>query len=211
MIEVLAALTISVASHGLTTVLSSCTSPIPDGCGNFAKPVWERFESDTGEVTKLDTTSIHLMPGGGVMAAIYTYSPGSTFDPSRFQEIVFTCRGQFADTANPDDVEDAPPRSVIGAVAASACALAEPARRAYVERQRQLDAIADARATHPRPEDYCQGFSAEACARIQAGVDASGPPAFCKPGFGLVGSGLTDVQLRICYARAPEDDTSSDR
>ena len=71
-----------------------------------------------------------------------------------------------------------------------------------------MDAIAHDRAVHPRPEDYCQGFSANACARIQAGVNARAPPPYCKPGFGLVGSGLDDEQLRICYARAPEDDES---
>lgn len=206
MLGMLAALTVSVASQGLTPLFPHCTSTIPNGCGDFAKPVWQRFESDTGEITKLDTASVQPVQGGGVIAAIYTYSPGSPYDPSHLRQLVFTCRGQFADMDDPSALEDAPPRSVIGAVAATACALAAPKRRAIMESQRQLDAIAHDRAVHPRPEDYCQGFAAEACARIQAGVDAIRPPAYCKPGFGLVGSGLDDEQLRICYARAPADD-----
>jgi hypothetical protein len=205
MLGLIAALVASAASPGLTPLLTHCTSTIPNGCGDLDKPVWKRFESDVGEVTKLDTASIQPVQSGGVLATIYVSLPGTQFDPSRLREIIFTCQGQFADGNDPSDWEDAPPRSVIGAVAASACALAEPERRATIERQRQLDAIADDRAVHPRPEDYCQGFSPDACARIEAGVEASPPPAFCKPGFGIVGSGLTDEQMRICYARAPKD------
>jgi len=201
MLGVLAALTIGAASQGLTPLFPHCTSTIPNGCGDFAKPVWKRFESTTGEITKLDTASVQPTQGGGAIAAIYTYSPGNPYDPRRLRQIVLTCRGQFADMESPTEVEDAPPRSVIGLVAAVACALAEPKRQAMKQRQRQEEAVAEERGRHPRPEDYCQGFTSDACGRIQAGVDAPIKPPYCKPGSGLVGSGLTDEQLRICYAR----------
>jgi hypothetical protein len=195
----------SLPADSLTTLIPRCSTP--NGCNDLDKPVWQRFESDTGEITKLDTASVQPAQGAGAIAVIYTYSPGSLYDPRRLRQVLFTCQGQFADlSSSPSDPQDAPPRSVIGMVAASACGLAEPKRRAIFEKQRQLDAIAHDRAIHPRPEDYCQGFSQDSCARIQAGVDDPTKPSFCKPGFGLVGSGLTSEQLRICYARAPKDD-----
>jgi hypothetical protein len=195
----------SLPADSLTTLIPHCSTP--NGCDDLDKPVWQRFESDTGEITKLDTASIQPAQGAGAIAFIYTYSPGSLYDPRRLRQVLFTCRGQFADLGGfPSDPQDAPPRSVIGMVAATACGLAEPKRRVILAKQKQLDAIADDRAIHPRPEDYCQGFSPDSCARIQAGVDAPTKPSFCKPGFGLVGSGLTNEQLRICYARAPKDD-----
>lgn len=52
----------------------------------------------------------------------------------------------------------------------------------------------------PTPSRYCIGFSAEACARIQAIVEAKVRPKFCAPGFPFNKS-LTDEQLRACYVR----------
>jgi hypothetical protein len=209
MLATLAALVLVSSVPGLEPLIPNCGSTVTDGCGDFGKPVWKRFESATGEVAKLDTLSIRPMQGGMVSATIYTFVPGSRFDPSRLRQVMFTCRGQFRDLGIPGDMEDAPPRSVIGVIAATACSIAEPTRRALIQRQeqqqRQLDAVAHERSIHPRPDDYCQGFTAEACKRIQNGVDAPVGPSFCKPGFGRVGSGLNDEQLRICYARAPKD------
>ena len=53
------------------------------------------------------------------------------------------------------------------------------------------------------------GVSPSSACAIQAGVNARDPTPYYKPGFGLVGSGLDDEQLRICSARAPEDDERS--
>lgn len=51
---------------------------------------------------------------------------------------------------------------------------------------------------------YCQGFTPDACARIEATVEARSLPPYCKPGFGLSGSGLSPEQLRICYVMTGE-------
>lgn len=207
MLPLLMLLAASAPTAGLSKMIEHC-NPIAQshgGCGNLDKPVWKRFVSTTGEITKLDTASIEPAQHGGAIATVYTFSPGSTLDLDRLRRLHFTCRGQYEDMQNIGYMQDAPPRSVIGMVAASACALAEPKRRAVIQRQRQFDATANDRAMHPRPQDYCQGFSSVACGRIQAGVDAAVKPSFCRPGFAVVGSGLTDEELRICYARAPMD------
>ncbi len=209
MLSLLLMLGASEPSMGLSKLIDHC-DPIAvshGGCGNLDKPVWKRFESDTGEITKLDTASIEPAVPVGVIASIYTFSPGSNLDLKRLRRIHFTCRGQYEDLNSIGYLRDAPPRSVIGAVASTACAMGEPKRQALLQKQRQLDAIASERARNPRPEDYCQGFSADACVRIQAGVDAVSKPSFCQPGFGIRGSGLDAEQLRICYARAPKDDS----
>ena len=190
----------------LTALLDSCDAP-PGKCGDLVDPVWQKFESETGEVVKLDTASIQPVTTTGTIATIYSYSPGAPFDPTHLRQLMFTCRGQFAEMGGlGDPLIDAPPRSVIGTVAATACRLAEPIRRKLLEKRAQLDEEAHDRAIHPRSEDYCRGFSSESCATIKAGVEDVSKPSFCRPGFALAGSGLTEEELRICYARAPKDD-----
>lgn len=207
MLPLILLLSVSAPTLGLSKLIDHCDAIALShgGCGNLDKPVWKRFVSDTGEITKLDTASVEPAQRGGAIASIYTFSPGSNLDISRLRMLHFTCRGQYEDFESIGYMQDAPPRSVIGAVAATACALAEPKRRAVAQRQRQLDAIAEDHAVHPRPQDYCQGFTADSCRRIQAGVDASVKPAFCRDGFAIGVSGLDAEQLRICYARAPID------
>jgi hypothetical protein len=59
----------------------------------------------------------------------------------------------------------------------------------------------------PRPEpqwtDYCKDFSEEACARIRKVVEAKVTPSYCKPGFAVVPTALSNEQLRICYVMPP--------
>jgi hypothetical protein len=52
---------------------------------------------------------------------------------------------------------------------------------------------------------YCEGFAPDACGRIENVIEAKKLPPFCEPGFALVGSGLTDEQLRICYVITPDE------
>lgn len=207
MLPLLLFLAAGTPAPGLSKLIEHCDAIAQShgGCGNLDKPVWKRFVSDTREITKLDTASIEPAQQGGAIASIYTFSPGSSLDIRRLRRVHFTCRGQYEDLQSIGYMQDAPPRSVIGVVAATACSIAEPKRRAVMQQQRQLDAVAHDRAVHPRPQDYCQGFTAESCRRIQAGVQASVKPTFCRDGFAIVGSGLDAEQLRICYARAPID------
>jgi hypothetical protein len=66
------------------------------------------------------------------------------------------------------------------------------------------------------PPDYCIDFSPESCLRIKAVVESKVLPAYCAPGFALVGTTLTHEQLRICYVLtkeplSPEEQAFSDR
>jgi hypothetical protein len=62
-----------------------------------------------------------------------------------------------------------------------------------------IQALKAQKSPAPNPADYCQGFSTDACERIKAVVMSGKRPAYCKPGFARVGSGLDDEQLRACY------------
>jgi hypothetical protein len=190
------------APEHLTKLIDHCDAmTIGHGmCGDLDKPVWKSLTSDTGEITRINMNSIQPGPyRGTAFTVIYTYPPGTEFSFERLKQIYLTCHGQFADTSNAALLLDAPPGSVIGMVAAMVCPIAA-AKGQAIELQQQEAAM------HPRPEDYCQGFSADACARIQAGVNAKIEPSFCKDGFADVGSGLTDEQTRVCFARLPIDD-----
>lgn len=69
-------------------------------------------------------------------------------------------------------------------------------------------AFGEARAqqmARPEPQwtDYCKDFSEEACARMRKVVEAKVTPSYCKPGFGIVPTALSNEQLRICYVMPP--------
>ena len=90
----------------------------------------------------------------------------------------------------------APPRSVVGQMTALACAGARDTR--FADDSENAKTV-----RRPVPAAYCVGFAPDACERIKKVVEAytpsQPPPTFCKPGFALVGSGLTSEQSRICY------------
>ena len=154
---------------------------------------WGNVEADNGAVYRVDVSSIFRYPNGTADIVVYAVE-GDQFNPENQRKLWFDCKGHYRDqTAGVGPKLYAPPRSVAGRISAIACAGARDARL-------------DATPKQPKdtPEHYCAGFSRDACARIQAGVEAKAKPPFCKPGFGLAASGLTPEQLRICYARADE-------
>jgi hypothetical protein len=66
------------------------------------------------------------------------------------------------------------------------------------------DAVeADRPESAPKWQDYCKNFSEETCARIRKIVEAKITPGYCKPGFALVPTHLSEEQLRICYVMPP--------
>lgn len=192
----------------LTKLIEKC-DPIAishGGCGDLDKPVWRSFRDVTGEITKINMRSIEPMQGGSVLVTTYTFSPGSSLDLSRLRQLYFTCRGQYADTANLRVLHDAPPRSVAGIIARTVCPIGNQKRTAILARNARVEAEQHARAMKPRAEDYCQGFSDDECAIIQSGVNARTAPDYCQPGYGRVGSGLSKTQIRICNARPLDDE-----
>lgn len=158
------------------------------------QPVWKTVEADNGAVTRIDMNSIQHLSGGTTNVTVYTGIPHTMFDSTKLKMLWFDCQGhlvEFDGAGGQSPQLDAPPRSVAGEIARIVCTTPGP--------QDQQQARTTQNNANP---DYCSDFSADACARIKKGVETDVPPTFCKPGFGLVGSGLTPEQLRICYARA---------
>jgi|SRR5665213_9116 len=183
----------------LTTLIPSCQSGGALSCSDdLYQKVWRRIEADNGEVTKIDMNSIEHFNNGTIDVAVYTYVPNTTFDPTRLRRLHFDCHGHFMDNDNMSAMMDAAPRSVAGEVAAIVCAGAKDTR--------MEDANKDNGAGES-PAEYCAGFSAQACDRIKAVFESKRTPAFCKPGFAVVGNeankGLTPEQIRMCYMAPP--------
>jgi hypothetical protein len=132
----------------------------------------------------------------GTAVAVTCIVDNDTCPPWNMSRFHFDCRGHYKDLDRHGPVMIAPPRSVAGQMAALACAGAKDTRLA--------DDSENARTVRrPLSTDYCVDFTSDACERIKKVVEAykpsQPPPSYCKPGFALVGSGLTDEQLRICY------------
>jgi hypothetical protein len=174
----------------LTVLLPSCQPGGAISCNDdLYQKVWLRVEATNGAAFKIDMNSIAHLNNGGAEAVVYIIE-GTTFDPANLKHFIFDCRGHYMDSDNMGATLYAPPRSVAGQIAALACEGAKDTRLEDASRD-------DTRG--PTPEEYCSGFSPEACDRIKKVVESKKRPAYCRPGFALVGSGLTSEQLRICY------------
>jgi hypothetical protein len=140
---------------------------------------WQTIEAANGAVYKVDVNSIKHYNNGNAEIVVYAVE-GEAFNPMNMTRFIFACDSHhYMDVSNFGVWIYAPPRSVAGQIENLACA--EEA---------------------PKASDYCTGFSSEACHRIKTVIETKVRPEYCKPGFGLVGSGLTAEQLRICYVMA---------
>lgn len=187
----------------LETLLPNCRIGGAESCNDdFFQPVWRRIEADNGQVTRIDMNSIQHLGGGGTNVTVYTGAPHSMFDSTRLQMLWFDCQGHFRSfdgNMGQSDVLDAPPRSIAGGIANIVCADNQRSdQRTTYKAMTALPAPST-----PNPAEYCTGFSPDACNRIKKVVETNVTPSFCKSGFGLVGSGLTLEQLRICYVMPP--------
>ena len=152
---------------------------------------WQPLEADNGAVYKLDMNSIKPGNGGAAQITVYADEGRSTDIAQNLKFLLFDCHGRFIDMNGPmSQSAYAPPKSVAGQIGAIACARAQAATAA-------INAESDRRGRSP--EEYCKGFSSEACNRMKSTIDAKQTPPYCKPGFAVVGSGLSAEQLRICY------------
>ena len=140
---------------------------------------WKTVVADNGSAMKIDLHSVQHGLRGDALAIVISYPAGLNAPGSKTQ-LHFDCRGGVSDFADSFRYTiPVPPRSVLGAVAALACT--------------------PPKLPPPNPADYCKGFSAEACRRMEA-VGLSGQnPSYCKEGFALVGSGLSGEQARTCH------------
>lgn len=111
-------------------------------CGSdIFKPVWRRFESDTGELTFLDTNFIEPTGGEGGTIRIYVTPPGAVFDERRLAVIYITCRGQYSPIGDLASLSDAPPRSIMGLIATASCPTIARKRAAFVAKRNTADPL----------------------------------------------------------------------
>lgn len=140
---------------------------------------WRTIEATNGSATKIDRHSIQHGTLGDAFAIVITY-PAGLKGPGNRTQLHFDCRGGVMDLADRlHTAISAPPRSILGIAASIAC------------RPPKLPP--------PNPADYCKGFTAEACQRMQT-IGLSGKnPSYCREGFALASSGLSDEQARTCH------------
>ena len=103
------------------TPLMQCSARTKANCGDLDTPVWRRFESDVGEVTKINVESIQRADRGVVSVTVYSYVPGTRFRMDNLRRLSFDCHGSMSDMRSPAAVLDVPPRSVAGRIAAYVC------------------------------------------------------------------------------------------
>ncbi len=149
---------------------------------------WHFLEADNGLRFAIDLDSITHFDNGSAEAFVYAVE-GKTYNPRNLRRIIFDCAGNYIDWNGQRVVEYAPPKSVIAQLSKIACDGAKDRRNDPVPK----------RPTTPQAKDYCRGFSTEECAQIKAIVEKGVKPEYCKPGFALESSSLTDMKMRICY------------
>jgi hypothetical protein len=83
---------------------------------------WKRFEADNGAVYVMDMNSIsHMQTCAGCADATICTVDNNQCIPPNMRAIRFDCRGHYLDIMSRGDLQMAPPRSVIGQMAAVAC------------------------------------------------------------------------------------------
>jgi hypothetical protein len=195
----------------LVKLLPNCQIGGAASCNDdLYQPVWKEIEADNGEVTKIDMNSIKHLSGGTTDVTIYTGVPHTMFDQARLKMLWFDCQGHFMafDGGMGQSPQlDAPPRSIAGRIAKIVCINQDAPNPAKHCAGSSSDACGPVKRavnqSAPNPTEYCVGFSSEACERIKKVVETNVTPAFCKPGFGRVDSGLTPEQVRICSVMPP--------
>lgn len=148
---------------------------------------WQTLEADNGARFKVDLATIQHFSNGSAGIVMYEVGNGA-FSPANYRRLHFDCRGNYMDDGNFGVTMYAPPKSVVGRIQSIACSGAKNTA-AY--------ASPDDSAL-PSPAQYCEGFDQSACTRIRRVVEAKQKPAYCRPGYGRVDSGLTNEQRRIC-------------
>lgn len=156
---------------------------------------WQNVEADNGSIYRVDLNSISHYSNGTADMIVYAVE-GTDYNPQNLRRLWFDCRGHFRDETGPiGPTEYAPPRSVAGRMSDVACEGSKDTRLEDAMRDQGPDT----------PQQYCKGFSTAACDRIQQVVNSKTRPTYCKQGFALVGSGLSDEQLRTCYVVTNEE------
>jgi hypothetical protein len=163
-----------------------------------AKPLtWKRVEADNGMIFAISVNCPACFSTENLARAVICPVDNGFCAIGSESLVTFDCHGHYQDTRFGSPVLIAPPRSVIGQMANIACAVPIPKEPENASKSQRDLSPADL-------AEYCKGLSPEACNRIKALAEAkTPPPTFCKPGFGVVGSGLTLEQIRVCEITGP--------
>jgi hypothetical protein len=165
------------------------TGPAPVQPTPAYKSNWKRLEADNGAAFAIDLASISHNTNGSAIA-VTCIVDNDACPPPNMSRFLFDCHGHYTDIDRGGSATIAPPRSVVGQMAALACVGARDTRFADDSNHADLSGTT--------PAEYCQGFSPDACVRIKAMVNGQAPLPSCKAGYGLVGSGYTPEQIRAC-------------
>ena len=185
------------AERVAAAVIATLILASPAFAQSFGKKAnWKTLEADNGAIYKIDLNSISHYHNGTADMIVYAVE-GSGYNPENMHRLWFDCHGNFRDETGPrfGETEYAPPRSMAGRISEIACAGARETPTEQLARPTPKDTLAN----------YCLGFSPGACARIIAAAEAKSKPSYCRPGYELVGSGLSPEQIRICQVIAYED------
>jgi hypothetical protein len=101
---------------------STAAKPEPPKGNQSYKANWRRIEADNGAVYAIDMSSISHNPNGSALAAICIVD-NNTCLPPNVSRLLFDCHDHYQDLENfGSPILIVPPRSVVGQVAALACA-----------------------------------------------------------------------------------------
>lgn len=184
-----------------TAILASMTYGVcPAQAGNYLPypSDWKAFQADNGRNYFLDMKSIQAAMNNGAIATMYVEGTVQA------RQYYFSCRNTMQDVIT-GSVSFLPSMSVGASVSDEACKIAASKRPELEARRRRIEAEQNDRRIHPRPEDYCQGFSQSSCEAMKADVDRAlenkASPTYCVDGFALADSGvnLTPERQRVCY------------
>jgi len=162
---------------------------------------WITLQADDGSVVRIDMTSRFIGNANATTKSadvVLAFEDGRPY-PLNMRRYMFYCgRGHFKDITSSLSTPLTPisPGSVAAKVEVIVCAGAGPT-------------ISDQLKSPPPPDpparwqDYCKGLSDEACTRMRRIVESNVTPRYCKPGFAVVPTSLSDEQLRVCYVMPP--------
>lgn len=86
------------------------------------EPEWRIIEADNGAVYALDMKSVsHLYYCGGCADAVMCVVDNNQCPAPNMRRIRFDCHGHYIETDGGGGMQMAPPRSVVGQMAAAAC------------------------------------------------------------------------------------------
>lgn len=151
---------------------------------------WQDLALEGGSSVKIDLNSISRYGNGAVDVVVY-FADGSGYNPENMHRLWFDCQGRYQDLTGPHvgPSMHVPPLSIIGKVSETACGAMRKASSEPTVSEKRND-----------PTQYCSGLPRDACDRILKATEREPKPVYCKPGFGLVGNGLSLEQVRICSA-----------